>query len=135
MIRSILAVVFGNRAIDDTLLELQDVLEASGFVCNAGMEAVAEHSLLHQFGTGRPDSQDEKELMGFAAKIMENIATQRTPEFPGNRPYRQYFCHKITPVLDIKILEIQFHHVIEWRRSFIQYFPPYVGIPQNKPLR
>ena len=59
--KAILAVVFGNRAIDDTLLELQDILEASGFVCIAGMEAVAEHSLLHQFGTGRPDSQDEKE--------------------------------------------------------------------------
>lgn len=88
--RAILAVVYGNRAIDDTLVELQDVLEASGFKCIAGIEAVAEHSLLHQFGTGRPDSQDEKELLGFAAKIMENIATQRTPEFPGNRPYRAY---------------------------------------------
>ena len=31
----------------------------------------------------------------------------------------------------IKVLEIQFHHVIEWRRSFIQCFPPYVGILQN----
>jgi hypothetical protein len=52
--------VFGNRAIDDTLLELQDVLVASGFVCIAGMETVAEHSLMHQFGTGRPDQQDKK---------------------------------------------------------------------------
>ncbi len=51
--KAILVAVFGNRAIDDTLLELQDVLEASGFVCIAGMEAVAEHSLMHQFGTGR----------------------------------------------------------------------------------
>ena len=65
--KAILAAVFGNRAIDDTLLELQDVLEASGFVCIAGMEAVAEHSLMHQFGTGRPDQQDEKELLEFAA--------------------------------------------------------------------
>ena len=31
--KAILVAVFGNRAIDDTLLELQDVLEASGFVC------------------------------------------------------------------------------------------------------
>lgn len=100
--KAILAVVFGNRAIDDTLLELQDVLEASGFVCIAGMEAVAEHSLLHQFGTGRPDSQDEKELMGFAAKIMENIATQRTPEFPGNRPYRQYGGVPFKPTVNKK---------------------------------
>ena len=50
--KAILVAVFGNRMIDDTLLELQDVLEASGFVCIAGMEAVAEHSLMHQFGTG-----------------------------------------------------------------------------------
>ena len=70
--KAILAAVFGNRAIDDTLLELQDVLEASGFVCIAGMEAVAEHSLMHQFGTGRPDLQDEKELLEFAAKIMQS---------------------------------------------------------------
>ena len=77
--KAILAAVFGNRAIDDTLLELQDVLEASGFVCIAGMEAVAEHSLMHQFGTGRPDQQDEKELLEFAAKILQNSETQRTP--------------------------------------------------------
>ena len=36
--KAILVAVFGNRMIDDTLLELQDVLEASGFVCIAGME-------------------------------------------------------------------------------------------------
>ena len=81
--KAILVAVFGNRAIDDTLLELQDVLEASGFVCIAGMEAVAEHSLMHQFGTGRPDQQDEKELLEFAAKIMQSDETQRTPKFPG----------------------------------------------------
>ncbi len=80
--KAILVAVFGNRMIDDTLLELQDVLEASGFVCIAGMEAVAEHSLMHQFGTGRPDRQDEKELLEFAAKIMQNSEAQSTPAFP-----------------------------------------------------
>lgn len=80
--KAILVAVFGNRMIDDTLLELQDVLEASGFVCIAGMEAVAEHSLMHQFGTGRPDQQDEKELLEFAAKIMQNSEAQRIPAFP-----------------------------------------------------
>lgn len=52
--KAILVAVFGNRMIDDTLLELQDVLEASGFVCIAGMEAVAEHSPMHQF---EPDAR------------------------------------------------------------------------------
>ena len=58
--KAILVAVFGNRAIDDTLLELQDVLEASGFVCIAGMEAVAEHSLMNQFGTGRRISRTKR---------------------------------------------------------------------------
>ena len=100
--KAILAAVFGNRAIDDTLLELQDVLEASGFVCIAGMEAVAEHSLMHQFGTGRPDQQDEKELLEFAAKILQNSETQRTPAFPGNRPYREYGGVPLKPVANGK---------------------------------
>jgi len=88
--------------IDDTLLELQDVLEASGFVCIAGMEAVAEHSLMHRFGTGRPDQQDEKELLEFAAKIMQNSEAQRTPAFPGNRPYREYGGVPLKPVANGK---------------------------------
>ena len=100
--KAILVAVFGNRAIDDTLLELQDVLEASGFVCIAGMEAVAEHSLLHQFGTGRPDQQDERELLEFAEKIMKNIETQDKPEFPGNRPYREYGGVPLKPVANGK---------------------------------
>ena len=100
--KAILVAVFGNRAIDDTLLELQDVLEASGFVCIAGMEAVAEHSLMHQFGTGRPDQQDEKELLEFAAKIMQNSEAQRTPAFPGNRPYREYGGVPLKPVANGK---------------------------------
>ena len=100
--KAILVAVFGNRAIDDTLLELQDVLEASGFVCIAGMEAVAEHSLMHQFGTGRPDQQDEKELLEFAAKIMQSDETQRTPKFPGNRPYREYGGVPLKPVANGK---------------------------------
>ena len=100
--KAILVAVFGNRAIDDTLLELQDVLEASGFVCIAGMKAVAEHSLMHQFGTGRPDQQDERELLEFAEKIMKNIETQDKPEFPGNRPYREYGGVPLKPVANGK---------------------------------
>jgi hypothetical protein len=69
--RAILNVVFGNRAIDDTLLELRDILEAAGFVCAAAMETVAEHSIFRQFGAARPDAEDEAELKDFAAKAAE----------------------------------------------------------------
>lgn len=86
--KAVLTVVYGNRAIDDTLVELQDVLEVSGFVCIAGMEAVAEHSLMPQFGTGRPDQQDEKELLEFTSEII-HCERYETPQFPGHRPYVQ----------------------------------------------
>ena len=38
--KAILVAVFGNRAIDDTLVEMQDILENAGFVCVVGVEAV-----------------------------------------------------------------------------------------------
>ena len=53
-------------------------------------------------GTGRPDQQDEKELLEFAAKIMQNSEAQRTPAFPGNRPYREYGGVPLKPVANGK---------------------------------
>lgn len=91
--KAVLTVVFGNRAIDDTLTELQDILTEAGFICLAGIEAVAEHSLMHQFAAGRPDKQDEKVLTGFAKEIKEKFASageNGTLEFPGSHEYRVY---------------------------------------------
>ena len=41
--RAVLIAVYGNRAYDDTLLELLDTLEKGGFRCAAAVAAVAEH--------------------------------------------------------------------------------------------
>ena len=41
-----------------------------------------KHSLSHQFGTGRPDQQDEKELLEFTQRIIPDSEAQRTPAFP-----------------------------------------------------
>ena len=46
--------------------------------------------------------QDEKELLEFAAKIMQSDETQRTPKFPGNRPYREYGGVPLKPVANGK---------------------------------
>ena len=67
--KAILNCVYGNREWDDTLTELQDTLEAQGFVCAAAVAAVAEHSIFRQFGAGRPDAADEAQLTAFAQKI------------------------------------------------------------------
>lgn len=91
--KAILVTVFGNRAYDDTLLELQDIAEESGFVCIAAIAAIAEHSIMHQFGSGRPDKQDKEELRKYAAQIFDLLSADQTFEalaVPGERPYREY---------------------------------------------
>jgi len=71
--KAILNCVYGNRAWEDTLTELQDTLEAQGFTCVAAVAAVAEHSIFRQFATGRPDAQDAARLESFAKQICEKL--------------------------------------------------------------
>lgn len=84
-------VVYGNRAIDDSLLELADLLKEAGFRCAAGISAVAEHSVARQFAAGRPDNEDAEQLREFARSIEARITSDTIPEtltLPGNFPYR-----------------------------------------------
>lgn len=83
--------VFGNRAIEDALVELADGLAAAGFRVCAGVSAVAEHSIMRQFAAGRPNSADWQELAGFGARIREKLASAdwQMPVLPGNRPYKE----------------------------------------------
>lgn len=59
---AILITVYGNRAYEDTLIELEDTLIEKNFTCQAAIAAIAEHSIMHQFATGRPDQNDLTEL-------------------------------------------------------------------------
>ena len=91
--KAVLVVVYGNRAIDDTLVELSDVLENSNFTCIAGIQAVAQHSLIPSFGAGRPDNDDAHELQAFAEEILETMKTEnysKALSFPGSRPYVEF---------------------------------------------
>lgn len=88
-----LVVSYGNRAYDDTLKELLDFFDNRGFSCVAAIAAIAEHSIMHQFATGRPDESDQKELIEFAQKISKKINSNSAFEklnVPGNFPYREY---------------------------------------------
>lgn len=72
--KAILVCVYGNREWEDTLTELQDALEACGFVCVAAVAAVAEHSIFRQFAAGRPDASDMEQLAEFARQIKKKLA-------------------------------------------------------------
>ena len=91
--KAVAVVAYGNRAYDDTLLELKEAVEEAGFKCMAAVTAVAEHSIMRQFAAGRPDKEDEKELKEFAEKIKEKLAegkSEKSPVVPGNKPFVVY---------------------------------------------
>lgn len=98
--RAVLHVVYGNRAIDDTLLELRDVLDGCGFVCAAAVESVAEHSIFRQFGAGRPDTADKADLKDFAGQIAQLLQGELSGQLqvPGNHPYRERKPGSMIPV-------------------------------------
>ena len=88
---AVLMVVYGNRAFEDTMVELEDAARQAGFRIVAGVAAVAEHSIARQFAAGRPDAQDQAQLTAFAAQIRQKLASASSaePAIPGNRPYKK----------------------------------------------
>lgn len=88
----VLVCVYGNRAYEDTLVEMRDCAEHCGFHVIAAVAAIAEHSILHQYAAGRPDTQDIEELQGFSRTILEKYRQGKrdlTAPLPGNRPYKK----------------------------------------------
>lgn len=88
---AVLVVSYGNRDYDDTLIELYDVVKAQGFTCVSGVTAIAEHSIMHQFASGRPDTDDINQLKTFAKEVKAKIDASRLTEVQvkGNRPYKE----------------------------------------------
>lgn len=89
--KAVLVCVYGNRAYEDTLVELRDVVVNGGFRVVAAVAAVAEHSIARRYAAGRPDADDCRQLTAFAVKIRERLSSGSVgePAIPGNRPYRK----------------------------------------------
>lgn len=82
-----LVCVYGNRAYEDTLAEMEDAAKESDFRVVAAIAAVAEHSIMQQYAAGRPDASDKKQLEAFADQIVSK--TDAAVTIPGNRPYKK----------------------------------------------
>lgn len=89
--RAVLVCVYGNRAYEDTLVELADTAKQAGFRLIAAVAAIAEHSIAHRYAAGRPDTEDQKQLREFAERIQEKLSSGDTtePRVPGSRPYKK----------------------------------------------
>ena len=82
-----LVCVYGNRTYEDTLAEMEDAAKESGFRIVAAVAAVAEHSIMPQYASGRPDASDKRQLEQFAEQIAGKEET--AVSIPGNRPYKK----------------------------------------------
>lgn len=85
--RCTLVCVYGNRAYEDTLAEMEDAAKECGFRVVAAVAAVAQHSIIPQYAASRPDASDEKQLTEFAQQIADK--TEAAASVPGNRPYKK----------------------------------------------
>ena len=87
-------VVYGNRAYDDALLELKDIMHSNGFRCISAAAFIGEHSFSYTLGGGRPDADDLQKATAYgeeiAGKILSGYIIPDNLTVPGNFPYRFY---------------------------------------------
>lgn len=87
------AVVYGNRAYEDALLELKDALELAGFRVIAAGAFVAEHSIVRSIAAHRPDGQDLDAARQMGRRTAQLLARDGRPKpvaVPGSHPYREF---------------------------------------------
>lgn len=96
---AIAVVVYGNRDYDDALLELTDILRASGLRIFGAGAFIGQHSIFSQVGADRPDEQDKQELRKFgeACRVAIEGGTERKLQIKGNRPYKKIAAVPIHP--------------------------------------
>lgn len=93
---AVMLVTYGNRAVDDTFIELADALEYQGIVPVGGAAVVAHHSLMTNVAEGRPDADDLAVVASLAHRVriaLEEaacVADARLTQVPGSRPYRAF---------------------------------------------
>lgn len=83
---AVMLVTYGNRAVDDTFIELADALEAEGIVPVGGAAVVAHHSLMTNVAEGRPDADDLAVVGSLARRVRSELeAASRIEDAPLSR--------------------------------------------------
>lgn len=107
-------VLFGNRNFDDGLIELRDILENAGFHTVAAAAFVGEHSFSKTLAAGRPDAEDMKEAVSFAAKVVEKVrglsedaVLEPVPVEGTPHPYRGYYQPRDRKGVSIDIRKVK----------------------------
>lgn len=97
---AIAVVVYGNRAYDDALLELRNVLTEAGHRVIAAAAFVAEHSIIRSIAAGRPGTDDLARAVEFGAAVEARLSSELTTvEVPGNAEYQPLPQMPATPLV------------------------------------
>lgn len=98
--------VYGNRAYEDALIELDDSVEKQGFRRLASAALAAQHSIVTQLAAGRPDQEDAEEITRSAEEILSKyegiLSGKEQPGnyiVPGNRPYKNWNPMQAVPLV------------------------------------
>lgn len=83
-------VVYGNRAYDDALAELNEMMQRCGFRCCAAAAFIGEHSFSKVLAAGRPDARDLELAVAFGRSLAGRTSPLAPSVIPGNLPPRFY---------------------------------------------
>lgn len=88
---AVIVALYGNRAYEDALLEMSDLLTSQGFSVIGGGAFIGEHSLTSKVAANRPDEADLSIAEAFGQKLCEKLkdGTVSAVSVPGNRPYKE----------------------------------------------
>ncbi len=83
--RTVLVCVYGNRAFEDTLVELEDVAKRAGFRVVAAVSAIAEHSVARQFVLGDRMRRMRRSSQSLRSKFSRScwLRMHPSPLFPA----------------------------------------------------
>ena len=108
----ILVAVYGNREVDDALVEMQDLVESNGFFVMAAACFIAQHSIFPHTAKGRPDASDQLKIKEFGKLCKDMLqngfsAESKSVIIPGNRPYKTPGSIPLKVVTDSSCVECQ----------------------------
>lgn len=99
---AVLVATYGNRAYDDSLIELKTLLVNQGFIPVGAAAFVTEHNCYRELATGRPNEKDMLDIEKFSKGIVELLNSKDSFSgynlyVKGNMNYREYRVMPIHP--------------------------------------
>lgn len=102
--------LYGNRNVDDALMELSLTLEKNDFIPIGGAAVVGQHVFAPALGTGRPDNNDLRMMDTLAVELAKKLKEQDKLSpvvVEGQNPPRPHYSPRDRHGYPINILKVR----------------------------